>query len=159
MILFLDFDGVLHPDPCPPAQLFECAPRLAEVLADFPATAVVLSTSWRVAHGYEQLLALLPETLRPFVVGTTPRAGDFRPPPALAPYRRHAECVQWLRIYGADESAWLALDDRPAWFAPYCEHLIACDGRRGFDDEAAARLRAALTRTQARLARAVDAVL
>ncbi|MCS7101444.1 MAG: hypothetical protein NZL99_07090, partial [Burkholderiaceae bacterium] len=47
-----------------------------------------------------------------------------------------------------------ALDDRPAWFAPYCEHLIACDGRRGFDDEVAARLRAALTRTQARLARA-----
>jgi hypothetical protein len=159
VVLFLDFDGVLHPDPCPPQRLFEHAPRLAATLAEFPATGVVLSTSWRTFLTHAQLLALLPDALRNHVLGVTPRFGEFPAPPALAPYRRHAECVQWVRAHGVDEAAWLALDDRPSWFAPYCEHLIACDSRLGFDDDAAARLRFALARARARLARRIDALV
>jgi hypothetical protein len=157
VILFLDFDGVLHPDPCPPERLFVHAPRLAATLAEFPATGVVLSTSWRTFLTEAQLIALLPAPLQSMVLGVTPRFGEFRAPRALVPYRRHAECVQWVRAHGVDEAAWLALDDRPSWFAPYCEQLIACDGRTGFDDDAAARLRYALARARRRLARAVDA--
>jgi histidinol phosphatase-like enzyme len=48
MILFLDFDGVLHEDPCfDEARLFECAPGLAQALEPFPEVRIVLSTSWR----------------------------------------------------------------------------------------------------------------
>lgn len=159
VVLFLDFDGVLHPDPCPPEQLFQHAPRLATTLEEFPATGVVLSTSWRTFLPHAQLLALLPEALRSRVLGVTPRFGEFAAPPALAPYRRHAECVQWVRAHGVDEAAWLALDDRPSWFAPYCEQLVACDSRLGFDDAAAARLRFALARARARLARRIDALV
>lgn len=59
MILFLDFDGVLHPDAAflvkgrptlkAEGQLFMWAPLLVDVLADFPEVQIVLSTSWRVS--------------------------------------------------------------------------------------------------------------
>jgi len=55
-ILFLDFDGVLHPDavymrrqrPILKAEgaLFMWAPILVQILDDFPMVSLVLSTSW-----------------------------------------------------------------------------------------------------------------
>ncbi len=56
MILFLDFDGVLHPDgvylvkgrPVLRAEgaLFMWAPLLADALKNYPAVQIVLSTGW-----------------------------------------------------------------------------------------------------------------
>jgi len=56
MILFLDFDGVLHPDEVylvhgrpvlrDDGSLFMWAPLLAEALTPFPDVQIVLSTSW-----------------------------------------------------------------------------------------------------------------
>lgn len=149
MILFLDLDGVLHPDPARPDQLFQHAPRLGAMLAEFPKVSVVLSTSWRLEHPLHVLIEPLDRRLGARVIGTTPRLADCKPPPALVPYRRHAECVQWLHDHGLTHSGWVALDDRTSWFAPYCEQLIACDGARGLDDEAAGRLRFALLRGRA----------
>ena len=46
MILFLDFDGVLHPEPCYDKQSFFCClPRLENVLRDFPKVRVVISNT------------------------------------------------------------------------------------------------------------------
>ncbi|MFZ3000646.1 MAG: HAD domain-containing protein [Undibacterium umbellatum] len=48
MILFLDFDGVLHPEPCyDKTQLFSCLPRLEAILRDFPTVQIVISSTWR----------------------------------------------------------------------------------------------------------------
>lgn len=159
MILFLDFDGVLHPDPCRDDQLFEHAARLAHSLAQFPETSVVLSTSWRTFLDLDRLVAPLDADLQPRVIGVTPRFAEISPPRALVPYRRQAECVQWLEDNGVSGAAWLALDDRPSWFEPYCENLIACDALTGFDDEAAGRLHCALLRARRHMAHTVDAVL
>ena len=46
MILFLDFDGVLHPQPNDGAQ-FSNAPRVWELLARHPEVSIVFSTGWR----------------------------------------------------------------------------------------------------------------
>lgn len=147
MILFLDFDGVLHPDPCPDAaRLFENAPRLAQVLCHFPRVSLVLSTAWRQAGTYEQLVVLLPPLLRERVIGVTPNFSDFAPAAALIPYRRQAECVRWMEQSGLQHDAWLALDDRPSGFTPYCENLIGCNPQSGFDMSVSARLRSVLQR-------------
>jgi len=160
LILFLDFDGVLHPDPCPDrARLFENAPRLAALLEDFPGVGVVLSTSWRTVRSEQELLAALPPSLRQRVLGMTPRCSDFSPAPGRLPFRRHAECEQWLRLHGMDDSAWIALDDRAEWFAPYCENLVECNPRVGFDERARARLAGAMTLLRQRAAREIDLVL
>ena len=145
VIVFLDFDGVLHPDPCVDAtRLFENAPRLAYVLNDYPRTMLVLSTAWRQGSTFEQLLVLLPEGLRHRVIGVTPNFSDFSSAAALIPYRRQAECMRWMLQNRLQDQPWLALDDRSSGFTPYCEKLIECDPERGFDQAISARLRAAL---------------
>jgi len=160
VILFLDFDGVLHPDPCTDAgRLFEHAPRLARVLDAFPGVGVVLSTSWRTLRAEQELIAALPSSLRPRVLGLTPRCSDFTPPIELVPYRRQAECAQWLREHGMAADPWWALDGRAEWFVPYCEHLIECDPRTGFDERVAARLASVLTVARERISGDLDLML
>ena len=160
MILFLDFDGVLHPDPCYDAgRLFENVPRLAAVLDMFAEVCVVLSTSWRTTRTLDVMVAPLPATLRERVVGVTPFASAFSPPPHLVPYRRHAECVQWMIDNGQTDRDWIALDDRSSWFSPACEYLIVCDSQAGFNDEAAGRLRSSLTIARQRMLRRMDSIL
>ena len=159
MIVFLDFDGVLHPDPCRDEQLFEQAPRLVRALEEFPEASVVLSTSWRTFLGFKQLVTPLDEELQRRVIGVTPRFNDFSAAPALVPYRRQAECVQWLAENGMDDAAWLALDDRASWFEPYCENLVACDALVGFNEEAAGRLRTGLLRARRHMTLTLDEIL
>jgi hypothetical protein len=144
-ILFLDFDGVLHPDPCrDPARLFEHAPRLAAALAPFTQLAVVLSTAWRTHHPVDELAAHLPPTLRAKVVGATRCFHAIERRPALVPYRRQAECQHWIDSERPG-AAWLALDDRAAEFEPYCDRLIVTRSATGLDEAALNRLRFALT--------------
>lgn len=84
-ILYLDYDGVLHPEPVyrhPQGGmffgvqhaghcLFEYAEVLVEALAPYPHVAIVLSTSWVRVLSYSQAKAYLPETLRSRVIGAT----------------------------------------------------------------------------------------
>jgi hypothetical protein len=160
LILFLDYDGVLHPDPCSDAsRLFEQAPRLEQALSGFGEVALVLSTAWRQGRPYDQLLAPLPPALREMAIGITPNFSNFAPRAELVPYRRQAECVQWLLENHLQDEAWLALDDRPSGFTPYCENLIGCDPRHGLDAAVCARLRSALQRHFQRRTRTVDLLL
>lgn len=160
MILFLDYDGVLHPDPCfDEARLFENAPRLAEALAPYSEVVVVLSTSWRTQRTLAQLVEPLPAELCARVIDVTPPYVFGATPTSLMPYRRHAECMQWLQANGGSHSPWLALDDRASLFAPYCEQLILCESLLGITEATIARLTSALIRSRQKLGRNVDAIL
>jgi hypothetical protein len=157
VIVFLDFDGVLHPDPCNDrGRLFENAIRLAQSLSPFAEVGLVLSTAWRTLRPFDELLGMLPDELSERIVDRTPVFGSFKARPSLIPYRRHAECVQWLADNHLQDSDWLALDDRPDEFAPYCDNLIACHSDLGFDDRVDARLRSALLRHRQRQGNRVD---
>jgi hypothetical protein len=158
MILFLDFDGVLHEDPCfDEARLFARAPDLVQALAPFPEVRIVLSTSWRSQRTVAELKQPLPEALNRRVIDATPLATSADTPAALRPFRRHAECATWLRAQGHEQTPWLALDDRPSLFAPHCEQLILCDSNIGFVDATARRLQAALLRGRFRRSQPVGA--
>jgi hypothetical protein len=154
LILFLDFDGVLHPDPCSePKRLFEHAPRLRDALEPFPEVEIVASTAWRNLVPFDRLRALLPSALGRRVIDITPTFGTFDAITALVPYRRQAEIAQWLRVNRRPPEQWLALDDRPHWFSPYCENLIDCHSAIGLEPVVAARLTSALITARARNAR------
>lgn len=160
MILFLDFDGVLHPDPCfEESRLFEHAPLLAPVLDEYAEVSLVLSTSWRTQYDLPELTARMPADLRSRVVGVTPLFSAIRPAPALVPYRREAECIAWLAANEQTDRQWIALDDRPSLFTPYCERLICCDSAIGLTPAAMNRLRSQLARARVRLTRHVDGLL
>jgi HAD domain in Swiss Army Knife RNA repair proteins len=81
MILFLDFDGVLHPDAAfldkgrpvlrAEGELFMWTPHLVEALAPHPHIRIVLSTSWVRVRGFNRARNALPEPLRKRVIGAT----------------------------------------------------------------------------------------
>jgi hypothetical protein len=149
MVLFLDFDGVLHPDPCPATRLFEHAGALADALAPTSAQ-IVLSTSWRSLHPVEMLKGRLPPALAQRVIGATPLFSSISATAGrLYPYPRQAECMAWLRER-APGREWHALDDRADWFEPYCERLTLCDARSGLTAESLAHLVSALVRPRRR---------
>jgi len=160
MILFLDFDGVLHEDPCfDEARLFARAPGLAAALEPFPEVHIVLSTSWRTERTLAEMSQPLPEALRRRLIDATPLITASDSPAALRPYRRHAECACWLRRQGHEQTPWFALDDRPSLFAPHCEQLILCDSNVGFVDATARRLQAALLRGRFRVRKPAGAAV
>ncbi len=75
MILFLDFDGVLHPFPKPndPAQLFVNLDRLEGVFREYPDMQIVVSSTWRESHTLLELKALFSSDLRGRVIDVLPR--------------------------------------------------------------------------------------
>jgi hypothetical protein len=120
-VLFLDFDGVLHPNGCDPADCFCLLPALVETIRPFELD-IVISSSWRFHHSLRYLRKLFPATVRDRIVGTT---GE----PFPGPNARWEEIQAYLLERPA--ANWRALDDFDWEFPPDCTHLIHCDGARG----------------------------
>lgn len=138
MILFLDFDGVLHPTS--DGELFSSLPLLEAVLCDVSHVRVVISSSWRELHGLRELREFFCEDLRERIIGTTPLYGSAElVPKGRAKYRRHAECLAWLAA--SDDKRWLALDDQEFLYRPGCRNLLLADGRTGLTERDVVALR------------------
>lgn len=141
-ILFLDFDGVTHPDPCEDDELFCRLPLLEEVLREHPSVEVVISSSWRLTHSLPQMRAFFAPDMRARVVGATPtRPRTASLPRELAGYERERECVAWMMNRQPKGFPWLALDDRSWSFRPDCEHLVLTRTRVGMTLETQGELR------------------
>lgn len=141
-ILFLDFDGVLHPigNRTGGAEDFRSLPLLIGLLEEFPTVRIVISSSWREVYDMELLLELL-GAAGERVIGATPciRAD-------LAPMHwRHAEIMAWVRQEGY-AGPWLALDDASQEFPDLCDELVLCDQSVGINEQVVAKLRHRLTK-------------
>lgn len=164
MILFLDFDGVLHHENvrltrCAPssrrwlkdyekkylthtgylvkgAGLFEHCNRLEAALAPFPKVQIVLSTSWREHFRPGSLLKFLPPSLADRVIGQTPHCDKFG-----GVGSRLCEILAYLEGNGLAGEPWVALDDQPQFFWDDTENppdnLVICKGDEGFTNVAA----------------------
>ena len=120
LILYLDFDGVLHHEnvywhprrgvylKAPERyRLFAHSALLEEVLRPYPGVDIVLSTSWVVRYGLSETVKSLTPGLRSRVIGATyysemPRNSFVQLPRGLQVW----EDVLWRK-----PRAWLALDD------------------------------------------------
>ena len=71
-VVFLDFDGVTHPEPCRSDALFCFLPRIEEVLREHPEVDIVISSSWRLEFSLEQLRGHFSADIASRVVGVTP---------------------------------------------------------------------------------------
>ncbi|MET3139349.1 hypothetical protein AAKU61_003730 [Undibacterium sp. GrIS 1.2] len=104
MILFLDFDGVLHPEPCyDEAKLFTCLSRLEQVLREFASVRIVISSTWREKHSLSDLRRLFSADIAERIIGVTPSWRDHSELVDIIGYQRHAEIEAWLR---QSESPW-----------------------------------------------------
>jgi hypothetical protein len=162
VILFLDFDGVLHPDEVylengrpvlrAPGELFMWAPCLMDALRDAPSVRIVLSTSWARELRFTRARDYLPAELRTRVIGSTwhsRMASDH----GLRRLDRNtwwdaATRYQQIRRYvdRARLERWVAIDDDvEGWADADLPRLIATQGDIGLSDpDAVARLYALL---------------
>ena len=79
--LFLDFDGVLHPDRYSLSshdpdrvfknnEIFNQAPLLAALITKFPCQ-IIISSSWRFIHSLDEMKQRLPKAISKNVIGVT----------------------------------------------------------------------------------------
>lgn len=140
-VIFLDFDGVLHPvhprDDLPEneAQPFCYMPRFAAVLRDFPEAVIVISSTWRLHRNIDQLRTYFPADLQSRLVGMTPDLADDERFGG-----RQLEALAWLKEHRPG-AAWIALDDLTTAWAN--EHLVLCAD--GFRQKEERRFRALLS--------------
>jgi hypothetical protein len=127
MILFLDFDGVLHPFSRPNGPLVH-VPYFERVLRDFPDVDIVISSAWREVHSLQQLRAFFSEDIAQRIVGVTPQLDSMK-----HPFIREAEIVAWLRDTGRASETWVAVDDIASFFSPDCRNLVLVDSDVGFN--------------------------
>ncbi|MDD3326566.1 MAG: HAD domain-containing protein [Zoogloea sp.] len=165
MILFLDFDGVLHPDAVylergrpvlrADGELFMWAGHLVDALARAPHARIVLSTSWARELRFARARDYLPAELRPRVIGATWHSGmasdaEHRPlgrdtwwdtSPRYQQIRRYAD--------RAGLTDWIAVDDYPeGWADADRDKLVTTDSSRGLSAPSArVRLSLALGNT------------
>ena len=137
-ILYLDFDGVLHPDAVlsqrkgtlavmkePGHSLFENAPVLEQLLRSYQDVRIVLNTSWAWHFGCETAKRWLPQALQERVIGCTEEVvRGFR--------------VAHKGIHVAEDmktrqpSAWVAIDNEGfGWTDAQRSHLVLCDDVQG----------------------------
>ena len=131
-ILFLDFDGVLHPTTSPSHLLFLKAPLLADLLENNPCK-IVISSSWRFHHDLESIKAFLPKTLSHLIQDITGK-------PHMGIWPRYNEIKNYM-IDRKILANWRALDDSFLEFPKYCEELILCHGKEGLSEKQLAELK------------------
>lgn len=150
LVLYLDFDGVLHHENChwhpgrgpslsAPAryELFQHNVLLEQMLAPYPCLKIVLSTSWVVRYGLTKTANRLSPSLLARVIGAT-----F--------HSRHMNVDDFLHLPRGQQvhddvrrrrpRDWLALDDdEEGWPAAHAERLIKTHMYEGLSDFAVQR--------------------
>ena len=135
-VVYLDFDGVLHPSSPVMDGLF-CRSHLLEPVFEKTNLRIVISSSWRFTHSLEQLQAKLPSHLAQHVIGMT---GDA----VIGKHARYQEIMNHVRQLEPG-TAWRALDDSYWEFPNACKELIRCNPNTGIGPKEVAQLKTWLT--------------
>jgi len=154
VVLYLDFDGVLHPDAAywsprgvvlqghPGHALFEHVPLLESALAPYPDVRIVLSTSWVPDLGFSRARKRLGPQLAQRVIGATfhsrymrrrrdiePRSMDGMLLSVRDDYHTLPRGMQvWNDVCRRKPDGWLALDDNDeGWPEEHRHRLVLTD--------------------------------
>lgn len=123
--LYIDFDGVLHPNNVEKGQLFCHMQALANVLTGL-SLKIIISSSWRFYEKIEYLRGFFPPSIQSLVLGTTGLS-------VSGEWSRWHEIKQHAAKH--EVSCWVALDDAHTEFPPNCKELILCDGQLGLQTQ------------------------
>ena len=123
-LLFLDFDGVLHPTHFAGESPFSRAHLLEETLSVF-SPKIVISSSWRFTHHLEKMHKTVPAFIASLMIGATGAA-------VVGKHPRFTEIQNFLQGYGPAD--WRALDDSYWEFPSNCSKLIRCNPNTGITE-------------------------
>ena len=124
-LLFLDFDGVLHPTSVTENTPLFCREHALQDALAGNECAIVISSSWRHHYPAGELLTRLSPATRERVVGFTGEA-------YIGKWPRYQEIQVYLMKN--QNPSWRALDDSWNEFLPGCPDLLWCDPNRGIDE-------------------------
>lgn len=143
-VLFLDFDGVTHPEQCTSDKLFTCLPLIENVLRRYEDVEVVISSSWREFHKLSEMRGFFASDIAQRVVDCTPilPRNEVEPAPTRV---RQRECLTWLDA-NRPGRPWLAIDDVPWMFEVGCANLLLTNHLTGFSQADAIYLKSVLER-------------
>jgi hypothetical protein len=122
-VLFLDFDGVLHPTNHGSA-LFSQVDLLEKALEN-EACQIVISSSWRFHVEIEDIKKYFSKSIRDQILGVTGEA-------YIGSYARFHEIHCYVETHGVEE--WRALDDTYWEFPKDCGNLIRCNPNTGITE-------------------------
>ena len=127
MVIFLDFDGVLH-RKC--VDTFELIPNFIKVLDLYPKVEVVISSNWRLGMSNEAYFKIFGKYVDR-IIGQTPN---------INPENRELEILEFVNMHKIDK--FIAIDDdcRGTLFSQSCEWLFKTDYYRGLDSETTVKL-------------------
>lgn len=124
-VLFLDFDGVLHPLQGG-SGLFCHIPKLLPLFQENGNLRLVVTSDWRFAYEDAELCVELQE-LGPFFLGSTPKIENrnqtyFPGDPLKAPTRERE--ILWF-LHDNPIKKWVALDDIPDLYTKdFCHRYV-----------------------------------
>lgn len=119
-VLFLDFDGVLHPTSHG-SVLFSQMNLLEDAIGNENCQ-IVISSSWRFHMDLAKLRGQFSRGLQERILGIT---GE----PYIGSYARFHEINAYVQEQGIDD--WRALDDAFWEFPKGCDQLIRCNPNTG----------------------------
>lgn len=131
-LLFLDFDGVLHPAGCDPERYLCCLPLLESTLRAAPPVEIVISSTWQEAYSIKALKARFSPDIGARILG-----GTLVADPEGEEETRYGQIRRFLRWKGWGERSWFALDDAAHEFPDECAQLIPCVAEQGLDEATA----------------------
>ncbi len=132
-LLFLDFDGVLHPDfadGIPRDRVFERLPLIENWLRDHLEVTVVLTTAWRAKNDLKKLREYFSPDIQCRIIGVTPQLRK-----GFEKNGRYYEIKMFLTECGWLDKNYVILDDRAELFPERCEELILTKMNIGVEEE------------------------
>jgi hypothetical protein len=144
LVIYLDFDGVLHhenvrisnkhgPFLQAPERyvLFQHAELLTALMAPYPLVQIVLSTSWAVRYGVSTAAKRLPPELQHRVIGGTFHSRHMRTDEFLELHRGQQVTADVARRQPRD---WVALDDDMEGWGSSAPHHVLTHQYEGISD-------------------------
>lgn len=145
MLLFLDFDGVLHSAVTYSQEgQFARLPLLEDILREFDDVQIVITSTWRLKRSLTTLRSYFSADIAARIIDVTPEFRNIVAIDSLQSFPRHAEIDIWLKEHNRRHEPWVALDDRRDWFAPFTGRVVFCNMNTGLDKESAMELRGKL---------------
>jgi hypothetical protein len=133
-IIFLDFDGVLHPDG---VGKFSQLPLFERFLSEMPEAEVVISSTWREDHTLDELRRFFSPSLQHRISGVTPSLDD-----GYELGGRQKEIRSYLTTENLSDKncAWVALDNIALFFEDSCQNVVLTDSSKGFTEQEGVQL-------------------